>query len=220
MHSRDEARLADDAMTVIVDYGCGNPSSIRNMLKKLGHTSRITSDPADVLAAERIILPGVGSFDYGIGRINELGLAPALNRAVIELGKPILGICIGVQLMCRSSEEGKLPGLGWIEADVVRFDQERMGAGEKTPHMGWAEIEVRQSANMLTGFAEPPRFYFAHSYHLRCDKPEDVAATARHGYEFVAAVARGNIAGVQFHPEKSHVFGLVLLDRFVTGFRA
>jgi imidazole glycerol-phosphate synthase subunit HisH len=207
-------------MTLIVDYGCGNPASIRNMLKKLGHAARISADSKDVLAAERIIFPGVGSFDYGASRLTELGLVPALTTAVLETGKPILGICIGAQLLCRRSEEGSLPGLGWIEADVVRFDQPRMTSGEKIPHMGWEEVEVRRGTPLLEGYLEPPRFYFAHSYHLSCDNDEDVAATARHGYSFAAAVVKGNIAGVQFHPEKSHVFGMALLDRFVTRFRA
>lgn len=205
-------------MTIIVDYGCGNPASIRNMLKKLGHPSRISSDPADILSAERIIFPGVGSFDFGARRLAELNLVPALRTAVIEKERPILGICIGAQLFCRRSEEGALDGLGWIDADVVRFDASRMPGEEKIPHMGWAEIEISSATGLFDRTAEPPRFYFAHSYHLRCDRSEDVAATSRHGYSFAAAVQRGNIAGVQFHPEKSHVFGMALLDRFVTRF--
>jgi glutamine amidotransferase len=205
-------------MTIIVDYGCGNPASIRNMLKKLGHASRISSNPADILAAERIIFPGVGSFDFGARRLAELELVPALRTAVIEKGCPILGICIGAQLLSRRSEEGMLDGLGWIDADVVRFDASHMSNGEKIPHMGWAEIEALKGGVLFDGYPEPPRFYFAHAYHLRCDRAEDVAAIARHGYPFAAAVLRGNIAGVQFHPEKSHVFGMALLDRFVTRF--
>lgn len=207
-------------MTVIVDYGCGNPTSIRNMLKKLGHASRISSEPADMLAAERIIFPGVGSFDFGVRRLAELGLVPALRKAVLDNSLPILGICIGAQLMCRRSEEGVLEGLGWIDADVVRFDASRMTGGEKIPHMGWAEIEGERAGVLFEEYAEPPRFYFAHSYHMRCDRPEHVAATARHGYSFAAALVKGNIAGVQFHPEKSHIFGMALLDRFVTRFGA
>lgn len=207
-------------MTVIVDYGCGNPASIRNMLKKLGHASRISSSPADILAAERIIFPGVGSFDFGVQRLNELGLVPALRKAVLDEGRPILGICIGAQLMCRRSEEGVLEGLGWLDADVVRFDASRMTGGEKIPHMGWAEIEAPRGGVLFEGYSEPPRFYFAHSFHLRCDREDDVAATARHGYTFAAAVVKSNIAAVQFHPEKSHVFGMALLERFVTRFGA
>jgi glutamine amidotransferase len=206
-------------MTVIVDYGCGNPASIRNMLKKLGHASYISSDPNDVLSAERIIFPGVGSFDFGAQRLAELGLVPALRQAVLVNGRPILGICVGVQLMCRRSEEGNLEGLGWLDADVVRFDSTRMTKGEKIPHMGWGDVEVTNDHVLLAGYPESPRFYFAHSYHLQCDNMIDVAATARHGYTFAAAVVKQNIAGVQFHPEKSHVFGMTLLDHFVTRFR-
>lgn len=205
-------------MTIIVDYGCGNAASIRNMLKKLGYASRISSDAADIPDAERIILPGVGSFDFGAQRLAELDLIRALNTAVIEKRRPILGICIGAQLLCRKSEEGVLGGLGWIDADVVRFDALRMTGGEKIPHMGWADVEVLKDRPFFDGYPEPPRFYFAHSYHLLCDHSEDVAAVARHGYPFAAAVLRDNIAGVQFHPEKSHVFGMALLDRFVTQF--
>jgi glutamine amidotransferase len=205
-------------MTIIIDYGCGNPASIRNMLKKLGHASRISSNPADLLNAEHIIFPGVGSFDFGARRLTELTLVPPLRTAVIERGCPILGICLGAQLLCRRSEEGTLDGLGWIDADVVRFDASRMTGGEKIPHMGWAEMEVLKGGALFDVGPEPPRFYFAHSYHLRCDRAEDVAAVARHGYPFAAAVLSDNIVGVQFHPEKSHVFGMALLDRFVTRF--
>jgi glutamine amidotransferase len=148
----------------------------------------------------------------------ELALVPALHTAVREKGRPILGICIGAQLLCRKSDEGTLDGLGWINADVVRFDASRMTGGEKIPHMGWGEIESVKGSALFEDYPEVPRFYFAHSYHLRCDRAEDVAAIARHGYPFTAAVLRGNILGVQFHPEKSHVFGMTLLDRFVTRF--
>lgn len=210
----------DLPMTTIVDYGCGNPAAIRNMLKKLGHKSRITCDPGEIDTAERIILPGVGSFDYGAAQLKELGLEPPLRAAVFERGVPILGICVGAQLMCRGSEEGELPGLGWFEADVVRFDASRMSASEKIPHMGWSDLTVTPGQVLLEGFAEAPRFYFAHSYHLRCDNSEDVAATALHGYVFTATAVRGNIAAVQFHPEKSHVFGMTLLNRFISHFPA
>jgi glutamine amidotransferase len=207
-------------MTIIIDYGCGNPASIRNMLKKAGHRSVITSDPRDIEAAERIIFPGVGSFDYGAARLRELRLEPALRSAVLERAVPILGICVGAQLMCRRSAEGALPGLGWLAADVVRFDTSRLTPSDKIPHMGWSELTSTHGQGLFEGYPETPRFYFAHSYHLQCDSVQEVAANARHGYEFTAAIVRDNIVAVQFHPEKSHVFGMAFLDRFVTEFPA
>ncbi len=201
--------------TVIVDYGCGNPNSIRNMLKKIGHRATISSDPGAIGEAERIIFPGVGAFDFGAERIETLGLASVLDKRVLQEGVPILGICVGLQLMARKSEEGMRPGLGWLDADVIRFDAPRIGATLKIPHMGWSEIEPGPAGALLTGFDEAPRFYFVHSYHLACDDPSIVAATATHGYSFTAAAGRDNIIGVQFHPEKSHAFGMSLLANFM-----
>lgn len=203
--------------TVVVDYGCGNPASIVNMLKKIGQRAVISERPEDVLKADKLILPGVGSFDYGARRLRELGLAEALEQRVLREGAPILGICVGLQLFCRGSEEGTAPGLGWIAADCVRFDSSRLTSGEKIPHMGWAEVEPRKDGGLFPGLAETPRFYFVHSFHLQCDDEAIVAATARHGYDFTAAVRQVNIAGVQFHPEKSHKFGMGLLQNFMRG---
>jgi glutamine amidotransferase len=203
--------------TVVVDYGCGNPASIVNMLRKIGHRATISERPKEILAADRLIFPGVGSFDYGARRLRELGLAEALEQKVLHERTPILGICVGLQLFCRGSEEGSEPGLGWIDADCVRFDAARITSGEKIPHMGWSEVERRNDQGLFAGYPETPRFYFVHAYHVACDSDAIVAATARHGYEFTAAVVQDNIAGVQFHPEKSHQFGMGLLARFMQG---
>lgn len=202
-------------MLTIIDYGCGNPASIRNMIRKLGGQSKITSDAEDILRAERIIFPGVGAFDYGAERIAALGIAEALDERVRGAGVPFLGICVGMQLLARGSEEGERPGLGWIAGDVVGFDRSRLGPADKVPHMGWADLSVSNSAGLIEGFHEDPRFYFVHSFHMVCDDPCDVAATARHGYDFCAALARDNVFGVQFHPEKSHRFGMRLLANFM-----
>jgi glutamine amidotransferase len=204
-------------VTVVVDYGCGNPASIANMLKKIGHGAIVSDRPEDILAADRLIFPGVGSFDYGARRLRELGLADALERRVLRDRIPILGICVGLQLFCRGSEEGDQPGLGWIDADCVRFDASRMTAGEKIPHMGWSDVTPGNDQALFAGFEETPRFYFVHSYHLKCDSDAIIAGVARHGYDFTAAIAHGNIVGVQFHPEKSHHFGMGLLGRFMQG---
>lgn len=201
----------------IIDYGCGNPASIRNMLKKLGVKSTITSEAEDILGAGRIVFPGVGAFDYGAESIRTKGIAEALDQRVRRDGVPILGICVGMQLFARRSDEGELPGLGWINGDVVAFDRARLSSTDRVPHMGWANLDVKQPHTALHGFHEDPRFYFVHSFHVACDDPADVAATAHHGYDFCAAVAHQNMLGVQFHPEKSHRFGMTLLRNFAEG---
>lgn len=201
-------------MITIVDYGIGNLGSIPNMLRRLGADAVVTSEPRDVDAASRLILPGVGSFDAAVRNLQALDLVAPLNRAAIERRIPVLGLCLGMQLLTEGSEEGVLPGLGWVRGRVVRFafDGPRQ---RPVPHMGWADVEPRPGARLLAGFDATPRFYFAHSYHVVCSDEEDVAATANYGYEFVASVARGNVLGAQFHPEKSHRFGLQLFRNFL-----
>jgi len=202
-------------VNVIVDYKCGNPASICNMLKKIGFQSVISDDPEVIRKADRIIFPGVGSFDFGAGSVRKSGIADAMEHKVFKERTPILGICVGLQLMCRTGEEGVLPGLGWIEADCVKFDNSRLGPEDKVPHMGWAEVTAKNDAGLLSGFEEEPSFYFVHSYHVRTDGDDIVAATAHHGYDFTAGIVKGNIAGVQFHPEKSHQFGMTFLGNFM-----
>lgn len=204
-------------MLVIVDYRCGNLGSVCNMLKRIGVDEFcVSSDPVVVGRASRLILPGVGSFDAGMTRLRELGLEPALNEAVRSRYVPILGICLGMQLLLESSEEGLAPGLGWIKGRNVRF---AIPAGDKlkVPHMGWNSVRPAEGSQMFSG--QPPEFgfYFVHSYHASCDREADVAGWTCHGYEFPAAVESGNIWGTQFHPEKSHKFGLRLLHSFVWG---
>lgn len=197
-------------MIVIVDYGMGNLGSIVNMLKKLRVAARLSSDPNDVLGAERLILPGVGAFDRGMEQLEARGLTEALHQRYSD-GAPILGVCLGMQLMTRASEEGVRPGLGWFDADVRRFDAGR--ASIKVPHMGWNDVHV-QRPSPLFDTDTPARFYFVHSYHVVCDEPGDVVATTHHGYEFPSVIAHDNVIGVQFHPEKSHRFGMDLLRQF------
>lgn len=198
-------------MIVVIDYGMGNLGSIRNMLRTIGSDAIISADPERIEAAEKLILPGVGAFDAGMRNLHERGLVGVLRRASVQ-GKPILGICLGMQLMCSSSEEGELPGLGWIEADVVRFKP--TDASIKIPHMGWNTVALARDNPLLDG-EEEQRFYFVHSYHVVCRDPEDVLARTTHGYEFHAAFRRVHMFGVQFHPEKSHRFGRTLMQRFV-----
>lgn len=201
-------------MIAIVDSGVSNVRSVANMLRKGGVQAEVTTDPDRIAAAEKLILPGVGAFNAGMRALNERGLREILDRKVLQQRTPVLGICLGMQIMGRSSEEGGEPGLGWIDADVVKF---RFPSGEpplKVPHMGWNVVEPQQASALLDGLGTDARFYFVHSYHLRCRRPEDVLGTTTYGYPFAASVGRDNVFGVQFHPEKSHRYGMALLQRF------
>ncbi len=198
----------------IVDYGVGNIGSIFNLLKKAEATPIVTSDPRQIEQACRLLLPGVGAFDSGMQKLHERGLVDVLGGKVIERRTPILGICLGMQLFARCSEEGSRPGLGWLDAEVVRFRFPE-AAGLRVPHMGWNAVSPVRDSVLAPRDATPARFYFAHSFHMRCHDPGDVAAVARYGDDVVAIVERGNVLGVQFHPEKSHRFGLELIRRFL-----
>ena len=202
-------------MIGIVDYGMGILGSIRNMLSRIGAEAVVTSDPKTLASAEKIILPGVGSFDRAIESLDQLGLIEVLNDLVLRQGRLVLGICLGMQLLGRSSEEGGRKGFGWIAAETVRFRFEGEDARLKIPHMGWTGLVPCRPSALLADLDSDPRFYFVHSYHFRCDHEEDVVATASYGFPFHAAVERGNILGTQFHPEKSHRFGLRVLKNFV-----
>lgn len=201
-------------MITIIDYGMGNLNSVANMINRLGGQAMRTSDPVLIAEAEKIILPGVGAFDQGMQNIRDGGWIDALNDAVLRRRVPLLGICLGMQLMCKSSEEGKLPGMGWIDAEVKRFRLPAESA-VKVPHMGWNAVAVVKPNPLISGDEGEQRFYFVHSYHAVCKQSEDVLAIAQHGYDFPAAFGHGNIFGVQFHPEKSHRFGMALLKKFV-----
>ena len=202
-------------MIAIVDYGAGNVASIANMLKRLGQAAVLSSDPAVLEQADKLILPGVGHFDYGMEKLEASGIIPLLNRRVLEEKIPILGICLGLQLFTRRSDEGVRPGLGWIDAETIAFDRNRLGLTDRIPHMGWSTLEVVRSSRIFTPLDAAARFYFVHSFHLQCQQREDVIGQITHGYPIDVAVERGNIFGVQFHPEKSHRFGIEVLRNFV-----
>ena len=206
-------------MLTIIDYKAGNVRSIQNMLKKIGIKSVISNRIEDIENAGKLILPGVGSFDYGMTQLEKSGLVPVLNKKVIEEKIPVLGICLGVQLFTKGSDEGQKAGLGWIDAETVAFDKTKLPDNYKIPHMGWAEIEFKADCKLFENMHElPPRFYFVHSYHLQANKPENIIATTSYGYEFVVGLKKDNIIGVQFHPEKSHKFGMQVLRNFVSLF--
>jgi glutamine amidotransferase len=199
-------------MITIVDYNMGNLGSIRNMLKKIGTDCEITSDAGRVAAAERLILPGVGAFDAGMESLERTGLVPVLHERVMEARVPVLGICLGMQLMTRRSAEGRRAGLGWIDADTERF--EPTAAALKIPHMGWNLVQPVRADPLIEDLPEEPRFYFVHSYFVRCRHDADVLLTTRYGESFHSAFGQGNVWGVQFHPEKSHRFGMQVLRNF------
>jgi len=201
--------------TIVVDYGMGNIGSILNMGRAAGGRV-VSSDSAEEISlASKLILPGVGAFDKAIANLRERGLIDAINHAVLERRVPVLGICLGMQLFTRGSEEGDLPGLGWIAASTIRFRVDALDRNTRIPHMGWNTLDPVQSGQLLEKLAPEPRFYFVHSFHVRCDDDKDVLAWTVHGYPFASAIHHDNIWGVQFHPEKSSKFGLTLIRNFL-----
>lgn len=203
-------------MIAIVDYGMGNFSSIENMIRKVGGNSLVTDVLTDLSDLSGIILPGVGAFDHAVSRLSRLGMIEDIRHFVLEKKIPFLGICLGMQLLFDSSEEGDLPGLGIIHGKVQRFSGKEFSSGElKVPHMGWNNVSVLPDCTLLGGLGVDPRFYFVHSYHVVCKNPDDTAAISNYGGDFTCAIERENIFAVQFHPEKSHRFGMKVFDNFL-----
>ncbi len=202
-------------MIVVVDYGLGNLQSIINIFKKIGVPAVRSTGPQDVAKADKLVLPGVGAFDTGIGNLKKYGYFDVLQEKVSAGNTPVMGICLGMQLLAQSSQEGVLPGLGWLDASVVRFKfSPEEGAGLKIPHMGWNNLQPAAASPFFNDPQGEYRYYFVHSYHMVCRRPADVLATTTHGVEFTSAVLHKNIVGFQFHPEKSHKYGMELLKRF------
>ena len=200
-------------MVTIVDYGMGNLGSIFNMFKKIGVQSKITSNKSEIEKAEKILLPGVGSFDAAMNKINELDFKELLNYKALEEKIPVLGICLGMQLLTNSSEEGVLPGLGWIPAETLKFKFEKE-QNLKIPHMGWNLVEKNKDSKLTEDFIDEARFYFVHSYYVKCQNDSNSILKTTYGLTFDSAIQNENIYGAQFHPEKSHKFGMNLLKNF------
>jgi glutamine amidotransferase len=204
-------------MIVILNYDMGNIGSIGNMFRRLGIQATISRDPAVIAKADRLILPGVGAFDQGMENLHKLGLREVLDERVLGAKTPVLGICLGMQLMTKSSEEGSAAGLGWIDARTVHFGADQPAASERLrlPHIGWNFVDRSRTHDLLHDLPDDPRFYFVHTYRVVCADPRDAVLTTEYaGIPFTSAFARDNIFGIQCHPEKSHKFGMKVFTNF------
>ena len=201
-------------MIAIVHYGLGNVRAFTNIYKRLNIPMTMATTPEDLEAADRIILPGVGAFDWAMTRLNNSGMRDALDHSVIIEGKPILGICVGMQMLARNSDEGETDGLGWIDGDVKRFDVSTFSHKTHLPHMGWNDVEACESDGLFSELDSNSRFYFLHSYYFSPDSQDDVLSETNYHGVFSSSVRSSNVYGVQFHPEKSHQWGIKLLENF------
>jgi len=204
-------------MIVILDYGIGNLNSIRNMFKKAGVDAIVSGLKEDLEKADKLILPGMGHFDNCMQKLNDSGLRPLVEKKSLEEKIPVLGICVGLQMFMEESEEGSEKGLAWVKGKTIRFDPNQMKEKEKIPNMGWLEIKTVKPSPILNEL-DNARFYFAHSFHVSPDDQKDKLIVAHYGYDFTAAVEYENLVGVQFHPEKSHRFGMQLLKNFALNY--
>ncbi|MBG0776952.1 MAG: imidazole glycerol phosphate synthase subunit HisH [Desulfovibrionaceae bacterium] len=200
-------------MIGIVNYGLGNLRSVAGAVQRVGYDPRISSDPGELARADKLILPGVGAFGDGMRLLRESGLADALSELVLEKGRPVLGICLGFQLLAKTScEFGEHEGLGWIDADVLRLEP---GGGLRLPHVGWNDLERLAPCPLFDGVPEKALFYYVHSYHVRCNVPDIAVGACEYGRRFTSVIRRDNIYGTQFHPEKSQQAGLRMLLNFL-----
>lgn len=201
-------------MITIVDYGVGNINSFLNVYKRLDISARVAKTAEELKDAKKIILPGVGSFDYAMKRLNDSGMREKLDELVLSDKLPVIGICVGMQMMGNYSEEGNEEGLKWIDANVKKFDESKIKIHTKLPHMGWNDVVPNHDHFLFKGLEKDALFYFLHSYYFHCNDKEDIIATSEYGDEFACAVNKNNIYGIQFHPEKSHHYGEILLNNF------
>ena len=210
-----ERNISSSARIVIVDYHTGNLNSIKRTLDRIGCLSVISSQTKDIIQADKIILPGVGHFAKAMANLKELGLHDALNEAVLIKQKPVLGICLGMELMGMTSEEGDPQGLQWLDAEAVRFKFSVTTTWYKVPHMGWNRIQIKKASALMKDVEDLSEFYFAHSYHLKINDRSDLLTETEYGVSFPSSIERQNIFGVQYHPEKSHRAGVQVLKNFI-----
>ena len=201
-------------MIAIVNYGLGNVHAFANIYKRLNIPAEIASTPQELRPAEKIILPGVGSFDWAMTRLNESGIRDSLEDMVVQKGVPVLGICVGMQMMANRSDEGLLDGLGWIDGEVKRFDESTFTQKTHLPHMGWNDVRPQGKDGLFRNMDTGARFYFLHSYFFVPDNKDNVLAVTDYNGLYASSVGCGNVFGVQFHPEKSHQWGIQLLKNF------
>ena len=201
-------------MIAIIDYGLGNIKAFAHVYKNLNIPVTIAKQSKDLKNAAKIILPGVGAFDHAMGRLNESGMRELLDDLVLNKHVPVLGICVGMQMLANFSEEGKLPGLKWIDGEVKKFISASADDRFYIPHMGWNNISAVKENKLMKALDQNSRFYFLHSYYFHCNQSEDIIANTDYGTRFTCVVNKGNIYGVQFHPEKSHQWGVQLLKNF------
>lgn len=201
-------------MITIINYGVGNINAFVNIYHKLGIDVTVATTAKEVACASKLILPGVGHFDFAMDRFTKSGMREVATKQIKENGIPVIGICVGMQMLANSSTEGLLPGLGWIDAEVKKLDVEHLHHSTRLPHMGWNDIIAEKSNPLLYNLENEARFYFLHSYYFSCNNEADSIAMSEYGLQFTCAVSHANIFGVQFHPEKSHHFGIQLLKNF------
>ena len=203
-------------MITIIDYGSGNIRAIGNIYDTLKIDYKIAKSPEEDIGAEKIFLPGVGAFDETISMLDKTGFREVLDFEVIQNKVPIIGICVGMQILAESSEEGKLPGLGYIKGKVRKMDASLLNQKPKLPHLGWNSIEIMRQSALLKNIDSELGFYFLHSYYFECENQEDILTTTTYGKSFASAIHHDNVYGIQFHPEKSHHNGINLLHNFAT----
>ncbi len=201
-------------MITIIDYGVGNINAFVNVYKRVNVPTKIAKTAADLEGAQKLILPGVGHFDHAMSELIQSGMREKLDELVMIKKVPIIGICVGMQMMANSSEEGKLAGLKWIDATVKKFDETKIKQVTRLPHMGWNDVHPIISNTLFAGLEKEALFYFLHSYYFECNNDEDILATSEYGGEFTCATHYENVYGIQFHPEKSHHYGETLLHNF------
>ncbi|WP_432673090.1 imidazole glycerol phosphate synthase subunit HisH [Flavobacterium sp. SM2513] len=201
-------------MITLIDYGVGNINAFANVYKRLNIETKIAKTASDLKSAGKIILPGVGSFDYAMQRLNSSGMRERLDELVLQEKVPVVGICVGMQMMGNRSDEGDSEGLKWIDADILKFDPALIKYVTKLPHMGWNDVIPTKPSKLFTGLESESLFYFLHSYYFKCNNKDDSIAVSEYGELFTSAVNHENVYGIQFHPEKSHHYGEILLNNF------
>jgi glutamine amidotransferase len=201
-------------MITLIDYGVGNIFAFQNVYKRLNIPTKIAKTQDDLADAKKLILPGVGSFDYAMAQLNASGMRVILDKLVLDKKIPVIGICVGMQMMGNRSDEGKFEGLKWIDAEILKFDENLIRQRTKLPHMGWNDVAPIINHPLFIGLEKEAIFYFLHSYYFKCNNPTDSIAVSDYGLSFSSAINKDNIYGIQFHPEKSHQYGEKLLHNF------